>query len=101
MKVLIYQKEKQIYKIEVYGHAKDTIACAGFSGAFNFVYGCLITISESNMLLSTKHNFDDLRMLNIFTTDEKTKWLLDQFKDYCLMLKDQYFLDLEVINEKN
>lgn len=100
MKVLIFQEEEQIYKIEIYGHLQS-ILCAGFSGAFNFLYGCIMTIDNNTIVLSTKQDGNDLRVLTGYKSTEKIDWLLSEFKDYCLMMKDQFKLDVEVINEGN
>ena len=97
MRVLIYQKEKQTYKIEVYGHL-PSIECAFFSGAFQYLYCILLNEYHTCTLIQSKLGIEDVQTLSNFGINSVTKYALEYFKHFCNMLKEQHNVKMEVIN---
>jgi len=106
MKIIICKRDNIIHKIEVIGHADNSILCAGFSSLFQFIFYSLEDVklitnkykTVQHERLSNEYEYVDVQVLSNFKDDEFTKATLSNFVEYCMLLKKQY--NLEVIINK-
>ena len=95
MVVKIFKTNSDVTKIEVHGHAKNNIVCAGFSSLFQFIAFEL----EKNILDVAIKSEGQIKVLKNFKVNIYRNHLLKSFEEYCILLKNQHGLNLEVINK--
>ena len=113
MVVKIFKTNSDVTKIEVHGHADNNIVCAGFSSLFHFLMFSLpsaeLTDYQDPPLGSEEdgypaysndyRNSTQIKTLEIYKGDECDHTIINNFEEYCILLKKQHKLNLEVINK--